>query len=308
MNMIDNIINNISLVIKGKEDVLYEILKGIIAGGHVLIEDVPGVGKTTIAYALAKSFDIKYSRIQFTPDLMPTDILGVSIYNPKTMDFEFRKGPIFSNIVLVDEINRASPKTQAALLESMEENTVSEGLQTYKLGKPFIVIATQNPVESEGVFILPEAELDRFIISIKIGYPNFKSEIDMLKSNKKGINLKSVASKEDLLKIKKEVKNIYVSDSLYEYIVRLSRETRKYEDIKVGISPRGTLALLKLSKATAYIKGRDYVIPEDVRENIKNAFSHRLIISDRIYDSKEKRDEIIEKITKRVYIDEKEEI
>lgn len=308
MSIVNNIINNIGLVIKGKEDVLYEILKGIIAGGHVLIEDVPGVGKTSIAHAFAKSFNIKYSRMQFTPDLMPTDILGVTIYNPKTMDFEYRKGPIFSNIILVDEINRASSKTQAALLEAMEENTVSEGLETYKLENPFIVIATQNPVESEGVFTLPEAELDRFIISVRIGYPSFKNEVEMLKSSKRNILLESVASKEDLLDIREKVRNIYVSDSLHGYIVRLARETRKYDDIKVGISPRGTLALLNLSKASAFIKGRDYVIPEDIRENIKNAFSHRLIISDKVYDTKEKRDEIIEKIMKRVYVDNKDEI
>lgn len=303
MNIVDKVVDNIKKVIKGKDGILYEIVKGVIAGGHILIEDVPGVGKTSIAEALSKSFDVKYSRMQFTPDLLPTDILGVSIYNPKTMDFEFRKGPIFSNIVLVDEINRASPKTQAALLEAMEENRVSEGLTSYDLDEPFIVLATQNPIESEGVFILPEAELDRFIISIEIGYPDLKSEIEMLKSSKKGKYLASVASKEDLIKVQSEVKDIYVSDDIHSYIVRLSRETRKYEEIKIGISPRGTLALLNLSKASAYIKGRDYVIPEDVRENVKNAFSHRIILSDRILDSKKKRDEILTKIVERVSIE-----
>jgi MoxR-like ATPase len=282
MDKIKLIEKNIEKVIIGKNSVVKNILKAILAGGHILIEDIPGIGKTTLVKALAKSLTLSYSRIQFTPDLLPSDILGISIYNQKEMNFEFRKGPIFANIVLADEINRTSPKTQAALLEAMEEKQVSEGNNIYELKKPFFVMATQNPIEYEGTFNLPEAQLDRFMIKIKIGYPSFEDEITILKNFKVDVpldKLEAVASIEDVLILQEITRRVKVSDEIYKYIVNIVKETRDSKLFTLGASPRASIALMRISQATAILKGRDYVIPEDVKENAGIVLAHRLILS-----------------------------
>lgn len=280
--IIKNIVYNIENVIIGKRFEVYNILKGIIADGHILIEDVPGVGKTTLVKALAKSLDLSYSRIQFTPDLLPSDITGISIYNQRTMEFEFKKGPIFANIVLADEINRTSPKTQSALLEVMEEKQVSEGNNTYTLAKPFFVLATQNPIESEGTFVLPEAQLDRFMIKVRIGYPDKKDETSILKiyRNSQPLeNIESVASGRDILELQKMAREVHASDQINEYIANIADATRNNKYLILGSSTRASLALLRIAQANALINGRDYVIPEDIRENALMVLSHRIIVS-----------------------------
>ncbi len=280
--VIDNIVNNVGKVVIGKEKEIYNILKAILSKGHVLIEDVPGVGKTTLVKALAKSLDLSYSRIQFTPDLLPSDITGISIYNQKDMSFEFKKGPIFSNIVLADEINRTSPKTQSALLEVMEENQISEGNITYKLERPFFVLATENPIEHQGTFSLPEAQLDRFIIKISLGYPSKEAENEILnvyKNNEPLEELEAVATKEDIVNLQNKVREVNVSDELTRFMVDIAEITRKTKYLSLGVSTRGVLALQKVCQATAFLKGRSYVIPDDVKENIEIVLSHRVILS-----------------------------
>jgi MoxR-like ATPases len=279
IELIERILVNIEKVIIGKKSEIINILKGIIADGHILIEDVPGVGKTTLVKALAKSINLSYSRLQFTPDLLPSDITGISIYNQKEMNFEFRKGPIFANVVLADEINRTSPKTQSALLEVMEEKQVSEGGHTYKLQPPFFVLATQNPIEYEGTFILPEAQLDRFIIKISVGYPSKECEAEILDTYRKEepINeIESVASGEEIIKLQKEVRKVNVSKEINNYIVDIANATRKNTNLNLGISTRASLALLRIAQASALISGRSYVIPEDVRDNAALVLSHRI--------------------------------
>lgn len=281
-DIIKSIISNMEKVIIGKTPELYQILKGIFAGGHILIEDVPGVGKTTLVKTLAKSLDITYRRIQFTPDLLPSDILGVSIFNKNTGAFEFKKGPVFANIVLADEINRSSPKTQSALLEVMEESQVSEGNNTYYLKQPFIVLATQNPVEYQGTFNLPEAQLDRFMIKASIGYADEKSESEILRiysHNQPLSEIGKVAEAKDIIEIQDKVRNIKVSKSITEYIVRIANATRESKYITLGASTRASMALLRISQSSAYIDNRDFVIPEDVKSNAAAVLSHRIAIS-----------------------------
>ena len=282
VELVDKIAFNIEQVILGKRLEIYNILKGILANGHILIEDVPGVGKTTLIKALAISLNLSYSRIQFTPDLLPSDIIGVSIYSQKTMEFEYKKGPIFSNIILADEINRTSPKTQSALLEAMEEKQISEGGITYKLKEPFLVLATENPIEYEGTFSLPEAQLDRFMIKVSIGYPDSKAEVDILDLYRQSNpieELKPVATDEDIIYLQKKVRGIHVEKELNEYIVKIVNATRKNSLILLGGSIRASLALQRVSQATALINGRDYVIPEDIRENVMIVLSHRITLT-----------------------------
>ncbi|QAT39047.1 MoxR family ATPase [Clostridium sp. JN-9] len=277
--VINKIVLNIEKVIIGKEYEIYNILKGIIGNGHILIEDVPGVGKTTLVKALSKSVNLSYNRIQFTPDLLPSDITGISIYNQKSMEFEFKKGPVFCNILLADEINRTSPKTQSALLQVMEEKQVSEGNNTYEMKEPFIVMATQNPVEYEGTFILPEAQLDRFMIKVKLGYPDKMYETKILSTyiNDEPLkNLETVADAEDILMIQKKVRQVSASKEIFDYIANIADATRNNKFLILGASPRASLALLRISQANAYINGRDYIIPEDVRENVHIVLDHRL--------------------------------
>lgn len=280
--LIELIVNNVEKVIVGKRAVIYDIMKGILAGGHILIEDIPGVGKTTLVKAIAKSTELSCNRIQFTPDLMPSDITGVSIYNQKELAFEFIKGPVFSNMVLADEINRTSPKTQAALLEVMEESQVSEGNKTYKLDKPFIVLATENPIEHGGTFKLPEAQLDRFMINIDVGYPSKEAEIDILslyRDSNPLDTLDSVIKLEDIIYLQDKLREISINKSINEYIVDIANSTRNSKYISLGVSTRGVLAMQRIAQATALINGRNYVIPEDVKSNVKLVFKHRIILS-----------------------------
>ncbi|MDT8718477.1 MoxR family ATPase [Clostridium sp. 19966] len=280
--LIEKIVENVDKVMIGKKAEILNVLKGIIAGGHVLIEDVPGVGKTTMIRAISKTLDLSYSRIQFTPDLLPSDIIGVSIFNQKEMEFQFKKGPIFANIVLADEINRTSPKTQSALLEVMEENQVSEGNHTFKLEKPFFVFATENPIEYEGTFNLPEAQLDRFMMKLSIGYPDKQSEKSVLQIYKNREPLKEISpvvSGEQILWLQQKSREIMVSSVINEYIVDIADATRRNSSLVMGMSTRAVLSLLRISQAAALIAGRTHVIPEDIRENAVLVLSHRLIPS-----------------------------
>lgn len=280
LDLIEKIVDNVEKVIIGKRNEIYNIMKGIVADGHILIEDVPGVGKTTLIKAITKSLNLSFSRIQFTPDLLPSDIIGVSIYNIKNSDFEFKRGPIFANVILADEINRTSPKTQSALLEVMEEKQVSEGVNTYILERPFMVMATQNPIEYEGTFPLPEAQLDRFMIKVRIGYPNENDEVSILNVYKEEDPLKTleaVASKEDIIQLQNVVRKVRINNELNKYIVNIINATRHNKNLALGASTRASIALQRISQATALIKGRDYVIPEDIKENAKLVLSHRII-------------------------------
>jgi MoxR-like ATPase len=301
--IIEKIVANIERVIIGKRDEIYNIMKGIIANGHILIEDVPGVGKTTLVKALAKSLSLSYSRIQFTPDLLPSDITGISIYNQRDMQFEFRKGPIFANVVLADEINRTSPKTQSALLEVMEENQVSEGINTYRLSKPFFVLATQNPIEYEGTFTLPEAQLDRFMLKVSIGYPDREGETKILQvyRNEDPLEcIESVAAIEEMLHIQNAVRNVHVAKEINGYIVDIANATRQSKYLNLGISTRASLALLRVSQASALINGRNYVIPEDIKENVLLVLTHRVTPSSMARANNYDADNIILDIVKNV--------
>ncbi|MDP4144408.1 MAG: MoxR family ATPase [Bacillota bacterium] len=280
--LINRIVSNIETAVIGKREVILNLIKGIIAGGHILIEDVPGVGKTTMVKAIAKSLNLTYKRIQFTPDLLPSDITGVSIYNQRNCEFEFREGPVFSNILLADEINRTSPKTQAALLEVMEELQVSEGNITYKLETPFCVLATQNPIDHEGTFNLPEAQLDRFMIKIKMGYPNNQDEsriIELYASNDPMHDIRSVINREDVLYLQDRVRGIFASREISDYIVRIVDATRNNKYINLGASTRAALALVRISQAAALIDGREYIVPEDVKSNALMVLNHRIVLN-----------------------------
>jgi len=271
---------NIAKVIVGKDDVINLLLTALLADGHVLIEDMPGTGKTKLAKALAASLDADFNRIQFTPDLLPADITGLDIYNQKSGQFEFTKGPVFTNILLADEINRATPRTQSGLLECMEERQVTVDGQTHTLDEPFFLIATQNPVETAGTYPLPEAQLDRFMMQIKMGYPTVAEELQIINryiSHDPLEDLMPVCSKNDLFKMKEMVKEVFVHDSVKEYITHLVEATRKHPMLVLGVNPRGTLALLKCTQAYAAIMGRDYVTPDDVKALCTSVFSHRLL-------------------------------
>lgn len=274
-------IDNIDQVIIGKRVIVEKMLIALLAEGHVLIEDVPGVGKTTLAKAVAKSINCDFSRIQFTPDLLPSDILGVSVYDQKTTEFIYKKGPIYKNIVLADEINRASPKTQSALLEAMEERQVTMDGQTYMIEEPYMVIATENPIEYEGTFTLPEAQLDRFLMKIKIGYPEPEFELKILEKIDKQFkaeDLLPVLSSAEILQMRVDVSAIKVSKVLEEYIFEIIRESRSNDDVLLGCSPRAAIALYKAVKAKAYIDGRSFVIPEDIQTLAVDVLSHRVIL------------------------------
>lgn len=278
---IKKIINNIEKVMIGKTDVARLSLIALLAEGHVLLEDVPGVGKTMMVRALAKSVNASFKRIQFTPDLLPSDVLGVSIYNPKEMEFTFRPGPIVGNIILADEINRTSPKTQSALLEGMEEKSVTVDGVTLKLERPFFVMATQNPIEYEGTYPLPEAQLDRFLLKMKMGYPAHEEEVEVLTRSQKMPpidELEPVISLRELRELQEQVKETYVEESIKRYIVQLANNTRNHPHIFLGASPRASIALMKASQALAFCSGRDYVIPDDVQYLAPFVFAHRIIL------------------------------
>jgi MoxR-like ATPase len=277
----NRIVENVEHVIIGKRPEVQLTVLGLLCQGHMLIEDVPGVGKTVLAKSLAKSVGCKFQRIQFTPDMLPSDVTGVSIYNQKTSEFEFRPGPIHAQIILVDEINRATPKTQSALLEAMEERQVTVDGHTYLMESPFMVLATQNPIEYEGTFPLPEAQLDRFLLRIKLGYPTKKDEITIL-DRQQYIHpveeITQVVSVEELLEVQKAVKDIYIDELVKEYIVEVVRQTRVHPEVYLGSSSRGALALYRLCQARAALYGRDYVLPDDVKALAEPALAHRIIV------------------------------
>lgn len=277
----DKIVENVEKVIVGKQKSVQLTVLGLLCQGHILIEDVPGVGKTVLAKSLAKSVGCNFQRIQFTPDMLPSDVTGVSVFNQKNREFEFRKGPIFAQIVLVDEINRATPKTQSALLESMEEKQVTVDGKTYKLEEPFMVLATQNPIEYEGTFPLPEAQLDRFMLRIHLGYPDKTQEIEILdrQQHKHPIeSLEQVVSVEELISAQTAVREIYMDTQIKEYIVDVVRKTREHPDVYLGASSRGAIALYRLSQARSAMLGRDYVLPDDVKALAIAALGHRIIV------------------------------
>jgi MoxR-like ATPase len=273
---------NIQRVIVGKEEVIHLMLVSVLCEGHVLIEDVPGIGKTSLARALAASLGCTFRRIQFTPDLLPSDVTGLSWFNQKAQEFEFRPGPVMSQVVLADEINRATPRTQAALLEAMQERQVTIDGVTHPLPRPFLVLATQNPIELEGTFPLPEAQVDRFLLRIAIGYPTEAEEGDILERFRLGdplSDLQAVTTPEEILALQAERRSVRVEDSLRGYIVHVARATREHSEIELGASPRATLSLFQAAQAWAAINGRDYVIPDDVKSMAPHVLTHRLMIS-----------------------------
>jgi len=278
----DDLIKNLEKVIVGKRNVIEMMIVGLLCQGHILIEDVPGVGKTVLARSLARSLGVTFSRLQFTPDMLPSDVTGVSVFNQVTRDFEFRPGPIFAQIVLVDEINRATPKTQAALLEAMEERQVTVDGVTHLLPRPFMVAATQNPIEYEGTFPLPEAQLDRFLLRVRMGYPNMSDEINILEMQQiqhPYDSINSVVSEAKLLDEIDVIKKIFVSEPIKRYIVDLVSQTRHNDDLYLGASPRGSLALYRTGQALAYLKGRNFVLPDDIKNMASFVLSHRVIVS-----------------------------
>ncbi len=294
------LIGEISKVIVGKEDVLRRVMVGILAGGHILFEDYPGLAKTLIARCFAQVLGIRFKRIQFTPDLLPTDITGSHIFNRETGEFVLSPGPIFANIILADEINRATPKTQSALLEAMQEGQVTISGDTQTLPQPFVVIATQNPIEYEGTFPLPEAQLDRFMIRLSVGYPTETDEIEILQRRldrkQDEITLDTMSSAEELLAMRAATETVMVHPDLEKYIVSIVAGTRKHQNIHVGASPRGSLALIKLARANAAIDGRDFVIPDDVKNFAVQALAHRLILSPELWSKRVTESDIVQSI------------
>ncbi len=299
------LIENVERIIVGKRQVIELVVAAMLAGGHVLIEDVPGVGKTQLVSALASSCNGEFGRLQMTPDIMPTDITGFTMINSATHENEFRKGATFCNFLLADEINRSSPKSQSALLEVMEERQVSIDGSTYELPKPFMVLATQNPVETFGTYHLPEAQMDRFIIKISMGYPNKDEELDILFRNENDLQpkqLNAVISCEDIVMLSNELKNIKCSKAIQEYIVDIVEATREADFIKLGVSPRGSIAMYRMAKAYAYVRGRDYVVPDDIKRLSPYVFAHRIILTPKgktVVDSSE---EAISRILKNVMV------
>jgi MoxR-like ATPase len=293
---------SIARVIYGKEEAIQLALVTLLARGHLLIEDVPGVGKTTLAQALAKSFHCSFQRIQFTSDLLPSDVLGVSVYNPESREFEFRAGPIFANVVLADEINRTTPRTQSALLEAMNEAQVTVDGKTLALPQPFLVIATQNPVEHHGTYPLPESQLDRFLMRIRMGYPSHETEREILRS-RAGADpvqaLEPLADVSDVLSMQQAVAHVKVDSSLHDYALEIVARTRKTEELSLGVSPRGTLMLQRAAQARAFLNGRDFCLPDDFKQLAVSVFSHRVVASSR-HASLQKKSETTEAVLREI--------
>src|SRR4030088_2525087 len=272
---------SIARAIYGKEEAIQLSLITLLARGHLLIEDVPGVGKTTLAQALAKSFHCTFQRIQFTSDLLPSDVLGVSVYNPETREFEFRSGPIFANVVLADEINRTTPRTQSALLEAMNEAQVSIDGKTMALPQPFMVVATQNPVEHHGTYPLPESQLDRFLMRIEVGYPDAAAEKEILKRFTNGhsqYTVPSVLTPDEVLFLQDESRKVHIDEAIVDYMIHIVNRTRQHSEIELGVSPRGTAALFRAAEAFAMVDGRSFVIPDDIKRLVHPVFQHRLVM------------------------------
>ena len=279
---INDIVAEVKKAVIGKDAIIIKTLLAILCKGHILIEDIPGVGKTTMALAFSKALSLEHNRMQFTPDVLPSDITGFSVYNKMTNSFEFRPGVAFCNLFLADEINRTSSKTQSALLELMEEKSITVDGNTYKLPEPYTVVATQNPIGSAGTHNLPDSQLDRFMIKLSMGYPDFNDEVSILKAKFNAAPLEkvnAVANEKTIIELQEHISSVYIDDRIYEYIVKLSNETRNHPYIKLGISPRGTLALMQISKGIAVAMGRDYVIPDDVSYICRDVFEHRIILN-----------------------------
>jgi MoxR-like ATPase len=291
-------------IIVGKGDVLRLILAGILANGHILIEDFPGLAKTLIARLIGQALDLQFKRIQFTPDLLPSDITGSSIYDPREAHFEFRRGPVFANLLLADEINRATPKTQSALLEVMQENQVTIEGTSYPLEPPFLVIATQNPIDLEGTYALPEAQLDRFLMRIAVGYPSREEEQEILRRRRarrsEAVEIAAIISRSDLLGLQQAIEEVYVAEAVESYAVDLVRATRADGRVALGASPRGSLALMKLARAEAAMNGRDFVTPDDVKAMATPALAHRLILRPELWVTKVSPVQVVEEILGRV--------
>lgn len=278
------ILEELKKVISGKDEILKKVLMAVLSGGHVLLEDNPGVGKTTLALAFSRVLGLDYKRIQFTSDSVPSDIIGFTFYERQKEEFLYREGAVMTNLLLADEINRTSSRTQSALLEVMEEGQVTVDSVTYQVPQPFLVLATQNPVGSAGTQMLPAAQLDRFMIRLKMGYPDFKSQVQILKNrhHENPLDLvKEVVSKGELMQMQKAVKLVHVEDSIYEYITQLTQRTRQHEEILLGVSPRGALSAVQMAKAAAYADGRDYVIPQDCREIFTDTAAHRIVLNNK---------------------------
>lgn len=301
---LNEVLSSVTGVVKGKDDVVKKVLAAILAGGHVLLEDIPGVGKTTLAMALGRAMELEYRRMQFTPDVLPSDIVGFTMYNGAEGSFEYHKGAVFANLFLADELNRTSSKTQSALLEVMEEGRVTVDGQTHELPRPFTVIATQNPFGSSGTQLLPESQLDRFIVCLSMGYPNHRAALDILKeSSGAGLDrVKAVLTREQLTELQETARTIMVSDKIYEYLVNLTEATRSNDKIALGVSPRGSIALLKMSRAMALIRGGSYVIPEDVQEVVKDVWGHRIRLSSAARTSGETVSSVVDDILERVRV------
>ena len=300
--MIQKLIQALNSVLLGKEDSVELLVAAILANGHVLIEDVPGTGKTTLARALSKAVSADYARIQFTPDLLPADVTGGAIFRPGTAEFEIKKGPVFTQVLLADEINRASPRTQSALLEAMEERSVSLEGKTYALSNFFVVLATENPVEFRGVYPLPEAQMDRFMVRLSLGYPSEDTELGIIRGHRFEVpveKLKPVMTPEDVLRIREEVKKIHVDESLELYAVKLVQATRHRSDLRLGASPRAGMALVAISQAFAYMDNRNYVTPDDLQRSILPVLAHRIFAKDSAFDATKK---ILEDIRKNVSV------
>jgi MoxR-like ATPase len=293
---------SIARAIYGKEEAIQLALITLLARGHLLIEDVPGVGKTTLAQAIAKSFHCTFQRIQFTSDLLPSDVLGVSVYNPESREFEFRSGPIFANVVLADEINRTTPRTQSALLEAMNEAQVTVDGKTLQLPHPFLVIATQNPVEHHGTYPLPESQLDRFLMRIKMGYPSHETEREILRKHIHDDSIEAlepIAGVGDVLEMQEAVARVKVDASLHDYALEIVNRTRKTEQLALGVSPRGTLMLQRAAQARAFLDGRDYCLPDDFKQLAVAVFSHRVVASSR-HASLQKKSETTESVLREI--------
>jgi MoxR-like ATPase len=290
-------------VIRGKAEAVRLSIVTLLAGGHLLVEDVPGVGKTTLAQALARAIDCSFQRIQFTSDLLPSDVIGLSIFNERAGAFEFRHGPVFANVVLADEINRTTPKTQSALLEAMAEGHVTVEGVTYRLRAPFMVVATQNPVEHHGTYPLPESQVDRFMLRLRIGYPAFDVEKEILRDRERGDPLevvRPVLTGEEVVELQQAVHNVSVDDALVDYLMRVVAATRESETLDLGVSPRGTLALFRAAQAHALAEGRDYCLPDDIKRLIPPVFAHRLVVNSRFTSSMHRRSDEAEEVLREI--------
>lgn len=298
VNVIEQVEYEVKKVIKGKDDVIKKVFMAILAGGHVLMEDIPGVGKTTLAVAFAKTMQLHYQRVQFTPDVLPSDLVGFSMLN-KEQELEYKPGAVMCNIFLADEINRTSPKTQSALLEVMEEGTVTVDGNTWRLPTPFFVLATQNPITSIGTQMLPESQLDRFMVKLSMGYPTVEQEIAMLKQ-RQGQNpldeVKNLISAEILEEMQTQVQKVFVNDAMLAYVAQLVEATRKEERLRIGVSPRGTLSILAMAKAAAFMEGRDFLIPEDVERVFVDTTAHRVLLSEKAKMAHKQESEILREI------------